>query len=84
MNLVYKIESASNINGSHKSVPKEWLDGEFLIKNMNIGTSATLIFCNHSEGNVLRTSKVIDIRVWDNLIILTTSNTIYYLQPLIK
>lgn len=76
----YKITSANDRDGNEKKLSDDVKTSTFFLYSINIGGSAVLVY--EDGSHVLKTSTVENINIWEQGVILTTLNTVYYLEPI--
>lgn len=76
----YKIEESYDRQGNDKAIPTDWINREYFIHHLAIGSGAILMMEENTHRH-LHTSTVEDITVWENTIRITTRNTVYVLVP---
>lgn len=82
--LVYRIEGATDRNGVEKELPTEWMEQDYNISRLLVGASAFLSWVGHSDYYGLNTSTVESFEIYNNVVTITTRNTVYYLIPIVK
>lgn len=88
MKIFYKIESAKEVNGElfggkDVDMSEARKNREYFLYSVSIGRSAFLVHADNND-KCLRTSTVQDVKVWEQGLIITTKNTVYYLKPITK
>ncbi len=79
MNIYYKIIFTFDKEGEFKLVPSDWVADVYKISLLDVGRAALLV----GRSDWLTTSPVEKVSMKNNVLIITTGNTIYHLKPIV-